>query len=296
MLAMPCPPPPTHQRLAVPVLRVPAPFRSLAVRSDEPRHAMAARAPYGWVHHLATRFLGAEDLARLVAHGQAQVQLQDFGDIDYARTSLAQLAATAPGVGDWAESLAGALQLTGVLGDHPDAYRQSLLTRIDYLGAQGAGFHNDVNRHWSRCLFWLLALDVADVELVMPQVGLRLPLAVGDLLVFDQTLAHGLCRPHDQGQALAASFEGGPQDRQLFLTGELPLSDAQWAALGSPWLPVEVHDEQAALDLMVAEFDDRSGAVKRPRALLQGMKRSTCHVDEDEAREAPDGSGTSPPG
>jgi hypothetical protein len=43
---------------------------------------------------------------------------------------------------------------------------------------------------------------------------------------------------------------------------------------------VEEHEQRAALDLMVAEFDERSGAVKRPRALRDSMKRSTCHVDE----------------
>jgi hypothetical protein len=93
-------------------------------------------------------------------------------------------------------------------------------------------------------------------------------------------MAHGLCRPGDGGQALAASFEDERPRRQLFLTGELLLSDAQWAALGSPWLPVEQHDSRGALDLMVAEFDERSGAVKRLHALRECMKRSTCHVDE----------------
>jgi hypothetical protein len=65
----------------------------------------------------------------------------------------------------------------------------------------------------------------------------------------------------------------------MFLTGELLLTDAQWAAIGSPWLPVEAQERRGALDLMVAEFDDRSGAIKRPRALRDSMKRSTCHVD-----------------
>ena len=46
-----------------------------------------------------------------------------------------------------------------------------------------------------------------------------------------------------------------------------------------PWLPVEVHDERAALDLRVAEFDDRSGAIKGLRALRSGMKRSTCDAE-----------------
>jgi hypothetical protein len=118
------------------------------------------------------------------------------------------------------------------------------------------------------------------VEFVMPHAGVRLAVAPGDLLVFDQTMAHGLCRPGDGGQALAASFEDERPRHQLFLTGELLLSDAQWAALGSPWLPVEQHDSRGALDLMVAEFDERSGAIKRLHALRECMKRSTCHVDE----------------
>ena len=42
----------------------------------------------------------------------------------------------------------------------------------------------------------------------------------------------------------------------------------------------KTHEQRAALDLMVAEFDERSGAIKRPRALRDSMKRSTCHVDE----------------
>ena len=93
-------------------------------------------------------------------------------------------------------------------------------------------------------------------------------------------MAHGLCRRGDAGQAVAASFESDVRGRQVFLTGELLLDDTQWALLGAPWLPVEDHEQRAALDLMVAEFDERSGAVKRVRALRDSMKRSTCHVDE----------------
>ena len=64
----------------------------------------------------------------------------------------------------------------------------SVGTRMDYLAARGAGFHNDVSRHWQ--------------------------------------------------------------------------------------------EQRAALDLMEAEFDDRSGAINRVRALRDCMKRSTCHVDD----------------
>jgi len=269
-----------HHIIAADVHCVPAPFRSFAVRSDEPLHAMAARAPYGRVHAVRTAFLDAGALASLAGQGYPRVHIEAGADIDYATTTLSALAAAAPGVADLVGSIAAALQATGVLGDDIADYRRSVATRIDYLASRGAGFHNDVSRHWSRCLFWVLALDLADVELVMPHAGVRVPLAPGDLLVFDQTMAHGLCRPADQGQAVAASFDASDHSRQLFLTGELLLTDPQWAALGAPWLPVEVHERQGALDLMVAEFDDRSGAIKRPGALRDGMKRSTCHVDQ----------------
>lgn len=270
---------PKHRIFAADVHRVPKPFRAFAVRSEEPQHAWDARAPYGCVHLVRTVFLDAGSLASLAAAGHAQVSLQAFSDIAHARAMPDDLRGAAPGVADLPGAIAGALQLTGVLGHDPSAYLLSLTTRIDYLGSCGAGFHNDVGRHWSRCLFWLLALDLADVEFVMPHAGVRLPLAPGDLLVFDPAMAHGLCRPRDHGQAVAASFDTGEHRRQIFLTGELPLTDAQWAALGAPWLPVEEQERRGALDLTVAEFDERSGTIQRLRALQDCMKRSVCHVN-----------------
>ncbi|NRF67190.1 hypothetical protein HLB44_09365 [Aquincola sp. S2] len=264
---------PAHRIIAADEHRVPKLFRAFAVRSDERRHAADARAPYGRVHVVRTAFLDAGSLARLAAQGYARVRIETFSDIDYATTTLQELAAAVPRVPDLVGSIAAALQLTGVLGDDATAYRSSVETRIDYLASCGAGFHNDVARHWSRCLFWILALDVGDVEFVMPHAGVRVGLAPGDLVVFDQTMAHGLCRPADDGQAVAASFDAGEQCRQLFLTGELLLTDAQWAALGAPWLPVSEHDLRGALDLRVAEFDERSGAIKRPAALRDCMKQ-----------------------
>ena len=269
-----------HRVIAANAFVPPRPFGAFAVRSDEPRHAFDARAPYAHVHVVRTRFIDGASTAALVAAGYAGVDVDEPFAVDYAATTWDALAATAPAVADLPGAIARALQATGVLGADPAGYRRSVATRVDWLASRGAGFHNDVGRHWSRCLFWILALDVGDVEFTMPHAGVRMALAAGDLVVFDQTMAHGLCRPRDAGQAVAQSFEGGDDGRQLFLTGEIEIPDAQWAALGSPWLPVEAHDALGALDLMVAEFDDRSGAVKRPAALREGMKRSTCHVDE----------------
>jgi hypothetical protein len=269
----------THRLVAADAHTVPGPFRAFAVRSDEARHAFDARAPYGRVHLLRPGFLNAHALGRLAALGFERAQVESFSDIEHAAATLQDLAAAAPDVSDLAGRLARALELTGVLGAGPAAYRASIEVRVDFLATCGAGFHNDVNRHGCCCLYWLLALHAADVEFVMPHAGVRLGLTAGDLIVFDPTMAHGLCRPADDGQAVAASFDGGAHRHQMFLTGELLLDDAQWAALGSPWLPVEAHASRGALDLMVAEFDDRSGAIKRLRTLRDGLSRSTCHVD-----------------
>ncbi|MES2718051.1 MAG: hypothetical protein V4795_19945 [Pseudomonadota bacterium] len=269
----------SHHIAAIDGLVAPRPFRHFAVRSDEPPHAWLARAPYGRVHRLRSGLLDSGALAGLSAQGWSRIRLEAALDISHASTTPADLAAAAPHLSGLAGRIAAALQRTGVLGDDHARYQRATAGRIDYLGCRGAGFHNDVNGHWSRCLFWVLALDLADVEFVLAHAGLRLPLAPGDLLVFDQTLAHGLCRPADAGQARAASFERGRHDHQLFLTGELLLDDGQWAALGAPWLPVEVHAARDALDLMVASFDACSGAVQGLRALRGGMLRSVCHVD-----------------
>ncbi len=276
-------PPPPHRCLAADAFAAPAPFRTFAVRSDEPCHAFDARAPYGRVHVVATGPLDAATRGRLARAGYAKVDIAEAFSVDYAATTWDELATLLPPGPDLARAVADALRVTRVLGDDPAAYARSVATRVDWLASRGAGFHNDVARHWSRSLFWILALDVAEVEFVQPHTGLRVALAPGDLVVFDQAMAHGLCRPADAGLAVAASFEHGDAGRQLFLTGEMLLDDAQWAALGAPWQPVEAARAAGALDLLLAEFDDRSGAVQRVRSLAGAMSRETCHVDETSA-------------
>ncbi len=272
-----------HRVIPADAFTVPSPFESFAVRSEERLHERDARAPYGRVHVVRTRFLGAAAFSRLAAAGYARVAIDAFSDVDYATTNFAELATLAPDVADLPGEIANALHLTGVMGDTSEARAaclRSVLARVDFLASRGAGFHNDVARHWTRCLFWNLAIDAADVEFVMPHAGVRVALAPGDLIVFDQTMAHGLCRPRDARQAVAASFESGDDGRQLFLTGEILLDDERWAALGSPWLDVEAQARRAALDLMAAEFDERNGTVKRLRTLAHCMRRDTSYVDD----------------
>ena len=277
-------PSPAHRTIAADAHTVPAPFRAFAVRSDEPCHAFDARAPYARLHVLATGLLDAAARTRLARAGYAKVDIAEPFAVDYAATTWDELAAIAalPGL---AGAIASALRVTRVLGDDAAGYERCVATRVDWLASRGAGFHNDVARHWSRSLFWLLAIDVGDVEFVMPHAGVRVALADGDLVVFDQTMAHGLARPADSGRAIVESFGDGDAGRQLFLTGEMLLDDAQWAALGAPWLPIEAHAARGALDLMLAEFEDRGGAIQRLRSLAGCMTRGTCHVEETSAVE-----------
>lgn len=300
-------PVPLHRAIAADRYQVPRPFRTFAVRSEEPRLATQARAPWGRVQLWHGGLLDADVCATLAAAGRAEVAIDDDADIGHAQSSFEVLAGLSPGAGGLRGRLVAALQRSRVLGAEAAPYGEALDQRIDHLGARGAGFHNDVSRHWPRCLFWLLALAVDDVEFVQPHAGLRLGLVPGDLLLFDPAMAHGLCRPGDAGQAVAASFDdgrrrddagggingvdpvndvdmpGAPPTRQQFLTGEILLTDAHWATLGCPWLPVDQHARAGALDLMVAEFDERSGAIKRLREMAGCMSGSTA-LDDDTAR------------
>jgi hypothetical protein len=266
-----------HLALDLGPFRVPRPYRGFAVRSEQASHAGLARSPYGRVHRVATSFLDPVSLAGLVALASARMQVCDFGDIDYALVSQDELAQAAAGLNDLVGQVAHALWATGVLGTDPAPYRQAVAARVDCLASQGAGFHNDVRGHWTRCLFWNLTLVADEVEMVWPHAQLRLAVAPGDLIVFDPTLAHGLCRPPDGGQALPASFNSGPSARQIFLSGELLLSDAQWAALGCPWGPVQHH--AGALELMAAQFDEQSGAVQSPGSLADCLLPSTVYAE-----------------
>src|SRR5882762_3346699 len=96
---------PAHRSVPADVHTVPKPFRAFAVRSDEPGHAFDARAPYGRVHVVATDFLDAPARASLAHAGYAKVDVAEPFAVDYAATTLRELAAVA-GVPDFARPIA----------------------------------------------------------------------------------------------------------------------------------------------------------------------------------------------
>ena len=131
---------PVHQSFAADVHQVPKPFRHFAVRSDEPRHAWQARAPYGQVHRVQTHFLDTAARAALSAQGWSGITLDAPLEVTHAITTPARLAAAAPLTGGLtgglASQVAAALQHTGVLGHDLARYQQDTAGRIDYLAGQ----------------------------------------------------------------------------------------------------------------------------------------------------------------
>ena len=79
--------PPAHRIVAADAHALPAPFRTFAVRSDEPLHACDARPPYGRVHVVATELVDAAARACLARAGYARVDIAEPFAVDYAATT-----------------------------------------------------------------------------------------------------------------------------------------------------------------------------------------------------------------
>jgi hypothetical protein len=233
---------------------------TFSVHSELPRHAGLARIPYGKVHQAKSGFLGADSMCELARRAYDRIRIETPGDTD-----VAWVRDDALGVADLHRHIADAIVSTGIYGSAGTAFEECLQAvghETCLQVAQGAAFHSDRCGHWPSCLFWVLALDVVDVEFVVPHLGVRLPLEPGDLVVFDPSLAHGLCRPRDGGRFLSVHFEDGEDGRhQAFLSGELELDAAHWASLGCAWEPSTSPRFSSAVDLLNADFDSESGRV-----------------------------------
>ena len=243
------------------------------VRSELSEKAELARLPYGSIHMVKTSFLdeiSASKLADAAYDGASVIEVGDINTDGASDEFLRSLVTT--GI-DPLEALVNGIYETGVYGvgiEAKERCKASVERRVDFLCSMGAGFHNDTDWQWPSCLFWVLALDVQDVEFVVPHVGFRAPVARGDLIVFDPSLAHGLCKTSDHGLFVREHFEGDSGDHvQAFLSGELLLDDAQWEALGCKWQQRSDAAFDGAVSLLSAEFDARSGQICRAEGLVQ---------------------------
>lgn len=243
------------------------------VRSELSEKAGLARLPYGTIHMVKTSFLDEISASRLTdaaCNGASVIEVGDINTDGASDEFLRSLVTT--GI-DPLEALVTGIYETGVYGvgsEAQDRCRAAVERRVDFLCSMGAGFHNDTAWQWPSCMFWVLAPDVQDVEFVVPHVGFRARVARGDLIVFDPSLAHGLCKTSDSGLFVGEHFEGDSGDLvQAFLSGELLLDDAQWAALGCKWQPRSDAAFDGAVSLLSAEFDARSGRICRAEGLEQ---------------------------
>lgn len=236
---------------------LPCTFDRLMVIPRGESEASPWRLPMRSVHVVDTHFQSASQQAAAATLAYSKTSANSYSDIDVRGVAWDELAAAGAGHGLRAD-LEAALLVTGVFGSGRAAYERVFQRSIDVLTTRGASFHNDTMGHWPGCLFWVLALDARDLELVLPHAGVRVAMVPGRLVVFDPCLVHGLCRPADDGRAVEASFDG-EGGCAAFLAGEIELSGAQWKALGSPWMRRKV--PAGALSLMQLNFDADSGAI-----------------------------------
>lgn len=235
------------------------------VLSDLAVYKGLARLPYARVHVAKTTLLDAASALALATEAYNEALVDTVGDINLGHLREGVLARALPGVADVHETIARAIYDTGVCEAVPAGLNRCLAAvqrDMDLLASVGAGFHNDCIGHWTSCLFWVLAVDTINVEFVVPHLGVRLALEVGDLVVFDPSLAHGLCRPADAGCFVPEHFERDCGDEhQAFLSGTLQLDAAGWAALGCGWRPANSPEYNDAVDLADASIEQRTGSV-----------------------------------
>ncbi len=99
------------------------------------------------------------------------------------------------------------------------------------LVCRGARPHYDVGSPaWERTLFWVLALQDSDTDLLFGHLGLRFPVRAGMLFVFDPGQPHAVVSRGSQ--SFRASDFKKVSNRQHFLTCERKLSPDEWRALG----------------------------------------------------------------
>lgn len=225
------------------------------VSSEVERFRGLARRPYRHVHVHRTD-LSDTSLRRLASSAYRVLPARRAGEVASASSATTRLAHDVPCT--IARCLSEALAGTAIADDLPGLVED---LQVDLLTCRGANYHNDTSWEWSASLFWVVVLDAADVEFASPQAkGFRQALRPNDLIVFDASLPHAVCRPCDLGHMRPSRFgERKVRAKQAFLAGELRLTRAQWAKLGSPWRKLPA--ARNVIDLHAVDFDPGTGAV-----------------------------------
>lgn len=124
-------------------------------------------------------------------------------------------------------------------------FREAVETDACFIGTQGANFHLDIGcTSWHKKLFTVYALEDSDCELLFPNIGVRVPLDAGTLVVFDPAQPHGVVRKG--GISLKKSLFS-TEHQQTFIGVNIPLDAHTWSTLGvqtdlSPSQERDLHD------------------------------------------------------
>jgi hypothetical protein len=127
------------------------------------------------------------------------------------------------------------------------------------LSMRGAQPHTDARvSHDKTRLFWALCLETSDTEVLFGNLGIRVPIEEGTLLVFDP------CQPHavfGKGRDTFMKSHFGPDDRQFFAAGDFPSSS--WKDLGVS-LSLTAEDIETSADVLTTLVHQKTCLVKVP--------------------------------
>lgn len=217
-----------------------------------------ARNPWREVKWGHVTDLSADDFEALASMALEEAGADEPGDIQTGRPIWCAGSELDERLAKAVEAVRCEVAEMGVGGHVGNLVKESMRT-ARFMCSAGAGFHNDTVGDWKQCIFWVLVLKANDVDFVMPEMALRKRISMGDLFLFDPSLAHGVCRSSAGGRFNPSDFEKmGREDFQTYLSGEVNLDDEAWAALGCEW------SEELAIggtDLAKSDIDPWSGSV-----------------------------------
>ena len=159
--------------------------------------------------------------ARLLADCEREITRLglELGDVE--PLSLARARTRWPGYRQVVQAVADWTHQQGL----PDLLDSS---DVALMACRGARYHHDGGQYGAAAFCNLFLSEDKDLDLHFPATGLRIPLRLGTVVVFDTGQPHAVI-PRHSSRFDPANFATGQSDTQLFLTWELPIEDAHVA-------------------------------------------------------------------
>ncbi len=108
-----------------------------------------------------------------------------------------------------------------------DESRFEVARECQYMATRGAIPHADsYNSEWYYSLFWVLVVDSKEADLVFANLGLKVTMKPGQLIVFDPGQPHGV---HLQGSSVFRKSDFPAHRRQAYLAGHMTMDEEFWS-------------------------------------------------------------------